>query len=180
MARAGPAPSSVSGDPKRFRSEQHNRPIYIGRPAEKRGPPISIYHEAFAQLKDTLRDVMKVLDREEERRVDDTAKLFLKATDIYETEQARVDAMKPLLKSVLDLKDIDKIKGSRLEMVKGSGFEADGIVKERILDGGDDEIHGVTGCFEYKNELGGGDATVQGALTLRKCLVLPKVRTLQL
>ena len=108
---------------------------------------------------------MKVVDRDEEKRVSDTAKLFLAATDIYESKQKRIDIMMPFLEEVLDVQPKQGYKGNR--------FEADAVVLDPIFDG--KRAYGASGCFEFKNELGGGDATVQSALTLRKLLAQPEV-----
>lgn len=53
-ADAAAAPSNVSNDPPLFKSQQEKYPVYNGRPANRRGPPIAIYHTAFAQLKDAF------------------------------------------------------------------------------------------------------------------------------
>ncbi|KAF8718442.1 hypothetical protein AX14_011836 [Amanita brunnescens Koide BX004] len=140
MAKVAPAPSSVS---KISKGEQDEHPIYNGRPAGRRGPPVTIYHAAFAELRDTLRDPYSVQDKNE-NRVEDTAKLFLVATEIYETEEERCRAVIPHLKNVL-------------------GFTLAKSLKTK---------DGVICYIEFKNELGiSGDGGVQAALALRKHLV---------
>ncbi|KAG5647540.1 hypothetical protein H0H81_007607 [Sphagnurus paluster] len=78
-----PAPLSVSNDPPQFKSEQHKHPIYNGRPADRKGPPIAIYHSTFAKLKDNLQRLDKVNDPLERARVDFAAKLCVASSDIY-------------------------------------------------------------------------------------------------
>jgi hypothetical protein len=102
-ADAAAAPSSVSNDPALFKSQQEKYPVYNGRPANRRGPPIAIYHTAFAPIKDALQDLNKVVDPLEVRRVDDTAKLFLASTKIYKTENDRTENIYPYLCNLLGI-----------------------------------------------------------------------------
>ncbi|KAH8977312.1 hypothetical protein EDB92DRAFT_1918082 [Lactarius akahatsu] len=84
-ANKAPPPSSVSKNVKTFKAEQAKHPIYNGRPAGRRGPPVTIYHKAFAELKDALRDLTK-------------------------TEAERCKAVIPLLERLLDITLIEKPK----------------------------------------------------------------------
>ena len=59
---AAAAPSSGSNSAALFRSQQEQYLVYNGRPANRRGPPLAIYHTAFAQLKDALQDLNNVVD----------------------------------------------------------------------------------------------------------------------
>ncbi|KAH9027874.1 hypothetical protein EDB85DRAFT_1972594 [Lactarius pseudohatsudake] len=164
MAKTAPAPSSVARNPRLFNDEQAQRPIYNGRPADKRGPPITIYHKAFAELKDTLRDITKVVDRAEENRVNDTAQLFTAATDIYDTKDERRNAVIRHLKNLLDITLIEK---PGVEKDFGSGA----IAAEAIKDVTYGRKEAIIGYVEIKNEYGaGGDCNVQNALGLRKHL----------
>ncbi|KAF5386995.1 hypothetical protein D9615_001578 [Tricholomella constricta] len=167
MAKTAPSPSSISKSPKLFKAEQADRPIYNGRPAGRRGPPVAIYHTAFAELKDALRDVTKVVDNAEDQRVDDTAKLSLVATDIYNLEDERSKAIIPYLKNLLgiDLIEKAKVKNGKKE------FESDAIATEAIEDVTYGEKEAIIGHVEFKNEFGiGGDGGVQNVLGLRKHL----------
>ncbi|KAI0290183.1 hypothetical protein B0F90DRAFT_1921137 [Multifurca ochricompacta] len=103
-ANAAAAPSSVSNSLAIFKSEQEKRPIYEGHLANRRGPPIAIYHTAFAQLKDSLQDLNKVVDPQELKRVDDTAKLILASTQIYRTEKEHATMVFSYLRSLLGIK----------------------------------------------------------------------------
>jgi hypothetical protein len=84
-----------------FESQQEKYPVYNGRPANRKGPPLAIYHVAFAQLIDALQDLDKVVDPQEMKRVDDTAKLFLASTQIYTTDEERNDHVYPHICSLL-------------------------------------------------------------------------------
>ncbi|KAI9433727.1 hypothetical protein H4582DRAFT_2112768 [Lactarius indigo] len=135
-----------------FRAEQAERPIYSGRPAGRRGPPVTIYHEAFAKLKDALEDSQRTVNRVGKEQVDDMAKLFIASTNIYETESERCKAVIPLLVKLLDITLAEKPKLAK-------DFEPDAIAtlkKEAVI------------CYiEVKNEFGiGGDCGVQNALGL--------------
>ena len=72
MAKTAPAPSSVSKSVTKSKIEQVERPIYNGRPAGRRDPPVTIYHKAFAELKEALRDPTNVVDCAEQERVEHT------------------------------------------------------------------------------------------------------------
>ncbi|KAH9027873.1 hypothetical protein EDB85DRAFT_2148231 [Lactarius pseudohatsudake] len=167
MANNAPAPSSVARHPLEFNIEQDRHPIYNGRPADKRGPPVTIYHKVFAELKDALRDLTKVVDRAEEKRVDDTAQLFTAATDIYETEAERFDAIVPHLENLLGIVFVTK---PRFRSSK-KDFEPDAIVAQAI----NDETHGrkeaIIGHVEFENDCGvRGDCEIRNALKIRKHL----------
>lgn len=172
MARTAPSPSSISKDANKFKIEQDKRPIYNGRPAVRRGPPVTIYHTAFAKLKDALGDLTRVVDKDEVGRVDDTAKLFLAATNIYPDEDQRSKAIIPHLKNLLGIDIIEKPK-------VGNGrkdSEPDAIATGAIQDASFGKKIAVIGYVEFKNEFGiGGDCGVQNALGLRKYLAQEKV-----
>ena len=174
MAKAAPHPSSVSKRANAFRTEQLERPIYNGRPADRRGPPVAIYHKAFAELKEALRDPTMVVDKAEEERVKHTAKLFLAATDIYDNKNERSESVIGHLEKLLDVTFIARPKA------KDRWFEPDDTVVVapvgNATDGGEKAI---IGCVEFMNELGfGGDCGIQNALGLRKYLAQDEVRVL--
>ena len=157
-----------------FKSEQEKYPVYNGRPANRRGPPIAIYHRAFAQLKDALQDLNKVVDPQEVKRVDDTAKLFLASTQIYKTEKDRTDNIYPYIRSLLGIE-------LRENVVVATGgrkkAESDALVEQGLDDKTFGETVGIVSHLEAKNELGvAGQCGVQNALGLRKSLVNDKVR----
>lgn len=172
-AKSALAPSSVSNSATAFKKEQGDHPIYNGRPTEKKGPPLSIYHEAFAVVQDRLQDLDALVDPQEETRVDSTAKLCLAATDIYRNEASRLEAVRPFIESVLGI----CLKSNVTTINKGKmTTEADGLVLQDIEDNNE---KGVVSHFEWKNELGlSGQCGLQNALSLRKLLIQPQVRWL--
>ncbi|EKM75087.1 hypothetical protein AGABI1DRAFT_132540 [Agaricus bisporus var. burnettii JB137-S8] len=165
-AKDASAPSSVSNSATVFLREQIAHPIYNGRPITKHGPPLSIYHEAFANIQAAVHNLNAVVDGGEETRVDNTAKLCLAATDIYKDEAARLQAVHPLIENVLGTEIERNVKSLR----KGrQATEADGLVSERVRGS---EEKGIVCHVEWKNELGlSGQCGLQNALALRKRLI---------
>ncbi|KAF8635126.1 hypothetical protein AX17_004027 [Amanita inopinata Kibby_2008] len=153
-AEGADAPSSVSNSAVKFKNEeQSNHPIYNGRPTRKKGPPLSIYHEAFAILQDVLQNLDTLVDSQEEMRMDNTAKLCLAATAIYSTEADRIAAVQPFIESVLEIK-------------------RDGLALQGINDSDKKAEKAIVAHFEWKNELGlSGQCSLQNALSLRKRLI---------
>lgn len=171
-ARAAHAPSTVSGSATAFKAEQEERPIYNGRPADKRGPPVAIYHSALAELKDALRHPQMEKDIEQRQRVEDTAKLFIAATDIYESEKERYNAIIPHLQNVMDIKFVPKPNAGK----GNKEFETDAMVAVQIKDISYGTKEGVLGYLELKNEFGSSsDGEIQAALALRKHLAHDEV-----
>ncbi|KAH9051961.1 hypothetical protein EDB87DRAFT_1660664 [Lactarius vividus] len=156
-----------------FKTEQAERPIYNGRPPGRSGPPVTIYHEAFAKLKDALEDSRRMVDRVGKQQVDDTAKLFIAATNIYATESDRCKAVIPLLVKLLDIPLEEKPKVTK-------DFEPDAIATKVIEDETYGKKEAVICYVEFKNEFGiGEDCGVQNALELRKYLALKKYKEIR-
>ena len=173
MACAAPVPSSVSKKAATFRSEQGKNPIYNGR-HNRHGPPLSIYHAAFAELQDDLRDLNRVVDPHEEKRVETTAKLCTEAADIYESEDDRSHATLPYIESLLGIQIQEKVKIGTLGRKKVS--EADALGEVDIRDDRFGKKTAPIAAFEFKVELGiSGQCGLQNALTLRKRLAEDKV-----
>jgi hypothetical protein len=173
-ANAAAAPSSVSNNPAMLKSEQEKYPIYNGRPANRRGPPIAIYHTAFAQLKDSLQDLNKVVDPQELKRVDDTAKLILASAQIYRTEKERTSNVYPYICSLLWIKLCGNVATTTDGKKKA---ESDGLVEQDLDDKTLGETVAIVGHVEAKNEPGvAGQCGVQNTLGLRKFLANDKVR----
>ncbi|KAK2460127.1 hypothetical protein APHAL10511_007806 [Amanita phalloides] len=171
-ANAAAAPSSVSNSPAMFKSEQEKYPIYDGRLPNRNGPPIAIYHTAFAQLKDSLRDPNKVVDPQELQRVDDTAKLSLASTPIYKTEKERTSNVYPYICSLLGIQLHENVATTTDWKKKA---ESDGLVKQDLDDKTFSEKVAIVGHVEAKNELGvEGQCGVQNMLGLRKFLTNDK------
>ena len=175
MANAAPSPSSVSTDTKKYKIEQEDHPIYNGRPGDRRGPPITIYHGVLAELKDMLRNPAKVVDERESQRVNDTAKLVLASTAIYDSEKERGKAIYDHLKALLEINTLEekvKTKDDRGRMVA----EADFVFEQEIKDNAFESKKAPVIFGELKNELGiSGQCGPQSALTLRKHLAAKKV-----
>ncbi|KAH9059724.1 hypothetical protein EDB87DRAFT_1778782 [Lactarius vividus] len=148
MANNAPSPSSVARHPVE-------------------GPPVTIYHKAFAELKDALQDLTKVVDRAEEKRVDDAARLFTAAADIYETEAERFDAIIPHLENLLGIALVTKPRfGSSKK-----DFELDAIAVQAINDETYGRKEAIIGHVEFENDCGvRGDCEIRNALSLRKHL----------
>ncbi|KAI0270891.1 hypothetical protein BGY98DRAFT_1009087 [Russula aff. rugulosa BPL654] len=58
-ARAAPSALTVANNVGTYKEEQYNHPIYNGRPVDLHVPPVEIYDETLAKLKDDLRDPFK-------------------------------------------------------------------------------------------------------------------------
>ncbi|KAI0301746.1 hypothetical protein B0F90DRAFT_293276 [Multifurca ochricompacta] len=160
-----------------FKSEQEKRPIYDGRPANRGGPPIAIYHTAFAQLKDSLQDLNKVVDPHEVKRVGDTAKLILASTQIYETERERASIIYPYICSLLGIELRENVATTTGGKNKA---ESNALVEQDL----DDKTFGknvaIVGHLELKNELGvAGQCAVQNTLGLRKLLTNDKYKDIR-
>ncbi|KAG5637887.1 hypothetical protein H0H81_002850, partial [Sphagnurus paluster] len=156
-----PAPSSVSKDAWLFESEQHTRPIYNGRPASLRGPPIAIYHSAFAQLKDDLQRLDQLNDPREQRRVESTAQLYASLTKINPSEYDRRETVSHLARL--------------LEVEVGFEFEVyamNNVVEiEAFHELNYEGKVAVVAQVEVKNEVGwSGNSAIQNVLSLRKRL----------
>ncbi|KAI0291519.1 hypothetical protein B0F90DRAFT_1956242 [Multifurca ochricompacta] len=176
-ANAAAAPSSVSNTPAIFKSEQQKHPIYDGRPANRRGPPITIYHTAFAQLKDSLQDLNKVVDPQEVKRVGDTAKLILASTEIYRTEKERATMVYPYIRSLLGVKLRESVATTTGGKIKA---ESDALVEQDLDDKTFGEKVATVGHLELKNELGvAGQCAVQNTLGLRKLLTNDKYKDIR-
>ncbi|KAI0287938.1 hypothetical protein B0F90DRAFT_1148985 [Multifurca ochricompacta] len=176
-ANAAAAPSSVSNSPAIFKSEQEKHPIYDGRPANRRGPPITIYHTAFAQLKDSLEDLNKVVDPQEVKRVDDTAKLILESIKIFSTEDERAARVYPYICSLLGIELRENVATTIGGKIKA---ESDALVEQDLDDKTFGEKVATVGHLELKNELGvAGQCAVQNTLGLRKLLTNDKYKDIR-
>ena len=139
--------------------EQDQRPIYNGRPSGRTGPPITIYHQAFAKLKAALRDLTTVVDEARENRLRNTTKLHRAAMEIYDSEEERCKEVIPHLERLLDINLIQK---------RAVHIDKRATSAEEAVDGA--ETKAVIALVEFKNEFDGGDCGLQTALRLRKYL----------
>lgn len=89
-------------DPNMMSSEQEKNPIYNGCPISRRGPPIAIYHEAFARLKDDLDHPDTIQVTAAELRM--THALFLASTEFYENDEDWIMKTRGFWESLLGLR----------------------------------------------------------------------------
>jgi hypothetical protein len=174
-----PSPSSVAGNVATYITERTERPIYNGRPDERRGPPVVIYNESLAQLKHRLNDPSR-LPEPPTNYVDVTAKLFRTAIAIYASERERGEAMCRYFSHLFGVKLEQYVQVPEENFNRKS---ADGValVQETMQD----EIFGknkaVVVYMELKNELGiRGDGGLQAALSLRKHVAQKAVKLFML
>jgi hypothetical protein len=173
-ANAAASPSSVSNSPAKFKSEQEKYPINNGRPANHSGPPITIYHTAFAQLKDSLQDLNKVVDPHELKRIDDTAKLILASTEIYQMEKECARNVYPHIRSLLGVNLRENVASTT---VGKKTAKSNALVEQDLDDKKFGDKVAIVGYTELKNELRvAGQCAVQNLLGLRKLLTNDKVR----
>jgi hypothetical protein len=166
-ARDAPSPSSVAGSIEKYKSEQSKRPIFNGRPYNRRGPPVAIYNESLAQLKHDLGDLSSVVGPPA-NYVDTTAKLFLAAIPIYASERERGEAIYSHLSRLLGANLEFSVQVPEGKSNKKSA-EGDAVVQEIIQDETFGKKTAVVAYMELKNELGiRGDGGLQAALSLRK------------
>ncbi|GBE89357.1 hypothetical protein SCP_1600180 [Sparassis crispa] len=149
------------------KAEQDKHPIYNGRPDNCRSSPIVLYESAFAKLKDVLYDLRQAQpDRD---FVAATAKLFLSAATIYNSESERESAIFDHIERLLDVTFERHVKAAMNRFSSKKDAEADTLVRERLDDTTHGEKKGIYICIEVKNELGmGRNSGLQGALTLLK------------
>lgn len=133
-----------------MKAEQENHPIYNGRPFGLTGSPITIYNEAFATVKETLRNI-SVLSYDP-KTVATVARLFSFSSEIYTIEADRAAAVFPVLNELL---------GVTLEHEFQDATNRSSAVAREGL--------GYVLYVDVKVELGiGGSGDLQGPLTLRK------------
>ncbi|KZT09751.1 uncharacterized protein LAESUDRAFT_646581 [Laetiporus sulphureus 93-53] len=161
-ARSAPSPSIVANSVTEFERAQEDHPIYNGRPVTHRASPIALYNDAFARLtdKDILHN-LSVADSDNVR-APTTAKLFLAATDIYDTEKERETAIFDYIEYLLEVKLERHVKMTTAE----HSDERDAFARVPLGNSTFGEKKGVFLCVQVKNELGmGGNGGLQGALT---------------
>ncbi|CDO71503.1 hypothetical protein BN946_scf184910.g2 [Trametes cinnabarina] len=126
-------------------------------------PPVTIYHSAFARLRESLNnlDTVDVRNDLSFNYLDETGQLFGTACEIFGNEVQRMDAMLPAIESLLavefelgeDLKDTDP--SSDLCQIYGH-------TKVPLLAQSGERRAAISACINFKNELGvGGLADVQ-------------------
>ena len=78
----------MAGSVGKYKQEQVDHPIYNGRPTERRGPPVVIYNEPLAKLKDELRHLADLPEPSDDYGAL-TAELFHAAATMYDSEKQR-------------------------------------------------------------------------------------------
>jgi hypothetical protein len=141
---------STSSKVKHVREIQKNLNIlYIGRPANRIGPPVVLYHPVFGEF---VRD----FENESMQISDNVAKVTMEVIDaaqeFYDSENDRVKAMN---------RPLSKIFGAMPRILNADNSEIDAIVSMQP-DGLNQEA--ALAVIEYKNEVGTGssDPTIQG------------------
>jgi hypothetical protein len=176
-ARAALAPSSVAASVGKYKQEQINHPIYNGRPIERRGPPVVIYNEHLARLKDELRHLADAPEPSADS-VALTADLFHAAATIYDSEKERGNKIYNYLESLLGT-SLDHSVWAHEEKSNRKTTEADAIVSKPIENDYFGKKRAAVAYLELKNELGvRGDGGLQAALSLRKYVAQEHVELL--
>ena len=122
-ARAAPPPSTVAKNVVMYKEEQGNHPIYDGPSVDLHGPPVEIYDEALAKLKDDLRYPSKVLEPSTDYIVQ-IAELFHAFATIYDSEPPPKEAFLGPLRRLLgtDLDFVVKVPEGNFDGVRGRDY----------------------------------------------------------
>ncbi|KAL5638886.1 hypothetical protein ACGC1H_003298 [Rhizoctonia solani] len=151
----GPS-ASFAAQPTVFMKQQNrdDTPIYNGRPWDRTGKPIEIYHPAFRIFLDKLNqeDAPSGLD------YISTENLLRDSQATYEHEDKRGMALKTHLSIIL---------GRDISSERVSGCMADGVIKWRAPN---NALQAYYSVLELKNEIGGSkcDPSIQGAESYAK------------
>jgi hypothetical protein len=149
--------------------QNHNHaPVYNGRPGLLHGPPIEIYHPAFATFKDLLHTKLELPSK-----LYKTALTFVwAAAEICNAEADRQKALNELFKDILD-------DDHTLELSHHVRTNTAGSFHAKVFHG-----NGKSGLVpvitvEYRNELGapgGGDPAIQAGFRNRQIFLEKGVR----
>jgi hypothetical protein len=155
QGKDAPSPSSASKI-SAFNNEQAKRPIMNGRPIEKHGLPVHLFHPAFTRFQETFSDRNVVLN------ADDCAKAHTYldvSAELYDWEPLR---RKAILSSLGEAIGFDFFNDS------------DGCIVTPTAD----NHNAVAAFYELNNEVGtgGSDPAIRGALSFRKKWVTDEVR----
>ncbi|KAG8730159.1 hypothetical protein FRC10_003024 [Ceratobasidium sp. 414] len=149
---SGPTPSVIARVSE-FNDQQHrpDAPIHNGRPRDKQGLPLGIYHPIFSQF--TRNATSSSIP--DSKALNHMEHLLIAAQDIYRVEIDRISEIRGKL---------DRLLGDRFISEEIPGCKAGGVIKASL-----DDTHGYetayTVIMEVKNEIGTGDSdpSVQGA-----------------
>ncbi|KAL5522069.1 hypothetical protein ACEPAF_1925 [Sanghuangporus sanghuang] len=146
--------------PDRLSSEQSKYPIYNGRSDSCRGPPITIYNKAFAELKDALEDVSHIEVTAQELKA--AHMLLTMSIKFYYHEGHRMEQT--------DL-ELEKLLGySITNTAPGDGLVRTDLHEQRV----------ILACLRWKNELGSeGDAGYHAACSYREYVTDSEVRIVE-
>jgi hypothetical protein len=164
-ARAAPSPLAVANNVGTYKEEQNFHPIYNGRPVDLHGPPVEIYDETLAKLKDDLRDPSKAPEPSAHYIVQ-TADLFHTFATISDSEPLPGEAFLGPLRRLLGA-DLDFL----VKVPEGdfNRWSTEGAIHGTVKDESCGKKTAVLVYLELKDELGvRGEGGLQAALSLRK------------
>ena len=144
IARDKPAPSTAANVISLLHT-QRNEPIFITRPHSTRGPPITIYHSAFAEFRRNLKTRRDLGIPPEYYKI--VSSFLVTSCALYASERERRNALLPFLKLLLR----QTIKSGQLE----DGCSSDGISVTKVSLGSMG-IMALLLLWELKNEIGTG------------------------
>lgn len=154
--------SEVAKDPKQLEGETF---LYDCRNAT--GPPVTIYHPAFARLKEDIRCIDRLDLRTDlpSNWVARTSQLFLASRERYVKEEDCLEKIRPILSTLLDVQ-----LALHVRMYDQDGgrcvAEFDAAASVPLRESKPYDRKAVYVCAEFKNELGtSGAGGVQIAAT---------------
>ncbi|KAL7283376.1 hypothetical protein ACG7TL_002806 [Trametes sanguinea] len=164
---------------KRTIIEQPSKSSKLTAAGDRSATPVTIYHSAFARLRESLNhlDAVDVRSDFAFNYEDETGQLFGAACEILDDEVLRMQAMSPL---------IDNLLGVEFELgedLKAADPSSDlcqiyGTAKVPLLAQSDERRTAIAACINFKNELGIGglaDAQLAAYSTARKASCCPSL-----
>jgi len=164
-ARAALSPLTVANSAGVYKEKQDDHPIYNGRPIALHGPPVEIYDQTLAKLKDDLRDRSKAPEPSIDHIVQ-TAGLFHAFATRNASEplprEAFLDPLRLLLGADLDFfVKVPEGNPNRLS--------AEGTIHGALKDESCGKKTAILVYLELEDERGVcGEGGLQAALSLRK------------
>ncbi len=144
-AQAAPQPLTVANNVRTYKEEQNNHPIYNGRPVDLHGPPVEIYDETLAKLKDDLKDPSKVPEPST-HHIFQTADLFHAFATIHDSEPLPSEAFLGPLGRLLGA-DLVKVPEGNF-----NGWSTEGTIHETLKDESCGKKTAVLAYLELKDE----------------------------
>ncbi|OSD01532.1 hypothetical protein PYCCODRAFT_1478282 [Trametes coccinea BRFM310] len=101
--RGARPPLTIARSVKEFEADCRRYALYNGRPGDRSATPVTIYHSAFARLRESLNhlDAVDVRSDFAFNYEDETRQLFGAACEIFDDEVLRMQAMLPLIDNLL-------------------------------------------------------------------------------